>query len=205
MTSQVSLILRTWYHTSQLCIGTLLFSRFLVETWFISTMGHLAHETEGPWPLHFKHSHWWIGWSPSEFTPHYAWGTNGVSECKMGVKSTWIPTWHQVDHVFMVTWTMFRNHLLEVDLTQNHETMALWNLTIVDLLCFVMCEDPAWIEIHWNCIRLRARLHMSLHYTWGPVTTLHNFASVLGRPLDTSFGLSKFDDHSSWLVCEVAL
>jgi hypothetical protein len=26
-------------------------------------------------------------------------GTNGVCECKMDVKSTWIPTWHQMDHV----------------------------------------------------------------------------------------------------------
>jgi hypothetical protein len=33
------------------------------------------------------------------FTSHYAWGTNGVCECKMDVKSTWIPTWHQMDHV----------------------------------------------------------------------------------------------------------
>jgi hypothetical protein len=34
-----------------------------------------------------------------KFASHYAWGTNGVSECKMNVKSTWIPTWHQMDHV----------------------------------------------------------------------------------------------------------
>jgi hypothetical protein len=26
---------------------------------------------------------------------------------------------------FMVTWTIFKNHLLEVGLTQNRETMAL--------------------------------------------------------------------------------
>ena len=26
-------------------------------------------------------------------------GTNGVCECKMNVKSTWNPTWHQMDHV----------------------------------------------------------------------------------------------------------
>ena len=25
--------------------------------------------------------------------------TEYISECKMGVKSTWIPTWHQLDHV----------------------------------------------------------------------------------------------------------
>ena len=31
------------------------------------------------------------------FTLH--WGTNGVCEWRMDVKSTWIPTWHQMDHV----------------------------------------------------------------------------------------------------------
>ena len=34
---------------------------------------------------------------------------------------------------FMVTWTIFKNHLLEVGLTQNRETMALRTVTIVDL------------------------------------------------------------------------
>ena len=42
---------------------------------------------------------------------------------------------------FMVTWTIFKNHLLEVGLTQNHETMALQTLTTVDLFYFIMCED----------------------------------------------------------------
>ena len=35
--------------------------------------------------------------------------------------------------------------------------------------------------------------------------TLHDFGSVLGHALDTSFGLSQFHGHGSWLVCEVAL
>ena len=35
----------------------------------------------------------------------------------------------------------FQNHLLEVGLTQNQVTMPLQNLTIVDLLHFIMCED----------------------------------------------------------------
>ena len=48
-----------------------------------------------------------------------------------------------------------------------------------------MCEDLAWIGIHWNSSELRARSHMTSNYTWGPVTTLHNFGGVLGRPLDT--------------------
>jgi len=42
---------------------------------------------------------------------------------------------------FMMTWTIFRNHLLEVGLTQNRETMALRTLTTVDLFYFIMYED----------------------------------------------------------------
>ena len=54
------------------------------------------HETEGMWPLHFKHSHWWKRRSRSKFIAlHYACETNKVCECKMVVKPTWIPTWHQ--------------------------------------------------------------------------------------------------------------
>ena len=36
----------------------------------------------------------------------------------------------------------FKNHLLEVGLTQNRETMTLQTLTTVDLFYFNMCEDP---------------------------------------------------------------
>ena len=41
----------------------------------------------------------------------------------------------------MVTWTILKNHLLKVDLTQNWETMALQMFTTVDLFYFIMCED----------------------------------------------------------------
>ena len=41
----------------------------------------------------------------------------------------------------MVTWIIFKNHLLEVGLTQNWETMALRTLITVDLFYFIMCED----------------------------------------------------------------
>jgi hypothetical protein len=41
----------------------------------------------------------------------------------------------------MVTWIIFKNHLLEVGLTQNRETMTLWMLTTVDLFYFIMHED----------------------------------------------------------------
>ena len=42
----------------------------------------------------------------------------------------------------MVTWTIFKNHLLEVDLTQNQETMAVHMITIIGLFYSIMCEDP---------------------------------------------------------------
>ena len=40
----------------------------------------------------------------------------------MDVKFTWISTWHQMDHV---SWSLglFQDHLLEVDLAPNRETM----------------------------------------------------------------------------------
>jgi hypothetical protein len=43
---------------------------------------------------------------------------------------------------FMVTWIIFKNHLLEVGLPQNWETMALQILTTVDSFYVIMCEDP---------------------------------------------------------------
>jgi hypothetical protein len=39
----------------------------------------------------------------------------------------------------MVTWTIFINHLLEVGLSQNQETMPLQTLTTIDLFYFIMC------------------------------------------------------------------
>jgi hypothetical protein len=63
---------------------------------------------------------------------HFAWGTNGVCECKMDVKSTWIPTWH-IRIMLHGTWNSFKNRLLKVGLTQNRKTMALRTLTTVDL------------------------------------------------------------------------
>jgi hypothetical protein len=73
---------------------------------------------------------------------------------------------------FMVNWTIFKSHLVEVGLTQNRETTTLRNLTTIDLLHFIMCEDAAWIEIHESNIWLRAWSHMTSHYTWGPMMVI---------------------------------
>ena len=43
---------------------------------------------------------------------------------------------------FTVTWTIFKNHPLEVGLTQKREIMALQRLPTVDLLYPITCEDP---------------------------------------------------------------
>jgi hypothetical protein len=90
---------------------------------------------------------------------------------------------------FMATWIIFKNHLLEVDLTQNQETTALRTLITSDLLYFFMCKDPHEHKYHWNTIWLRARSHTASHYTRGTMTTLlHGFEGVrFWRPLDTFF------------------
>ena len=38
-------------------------------------------------------------------------------------------------------WLLGAIHLLKVSLTQNGEIMALWSLTTIDLLYFIMRED----------------------------------------------------------------
>ena len=51
----------------------------------------------------------------------------------------------------MVTWIIFKHHFLEVDLTQNQETMALQTLTTIDLIYFIMVEEwPYKLEwVNW--------------------------------------------------------
>ena len=47
---------------------------------------------------------------------------------------------------------------------------------------------------------VEGRSHMTPHYTWGSVTTLHEFGGVLGQPLDTFFWALKIS-WSRLLVC----
>ena len=43
---------------------------------------------------------------------------------------------------FMITWTVFKNHLLEVSLTQHQKTMALQTLATIDVFYCIMYENP---------------------------------------------------------------
>ena len=123
-----------------------------------------------PWSLWPLHTRDWMpvtltiqaliggnrGVGPSSLASHYAWGTNGVSECKTDVK------------VYMdsyMAWVIFKSHFLEVGLVQNWETMALLMLMSHNrwFILFYHVRGPAWIEIYWNSIWLRAQSHMVLH------------------------------------------
>ena len=71
-------------------------------------------------------------------------GPTEYVNARWDVKSTWIPTWRQLDHVswslgscFMLTWTIFKNRLLEVGPTQKMETMALRTPLIYSILSCV--------------------------------------------------------------------
>ena len=166
------------------CVGDIV-QRFTISI-EQSNSGHFTHETESPWPLHSKHFHWCKTWALSKFASHYAWETTIVHECKMDVKYSYKGSYMATNgSCFMVTWTIFRNHLLEVSLTQNRETMALPTLITVGLFYLYHVWGPAWKEVHWNSIWLRARSHTTSHYTWGSVTTLHGLGGVWGRHLDT--------------------
>ena len=117
--------------------------RDLGVKWVTCLQGHFTHETESLWLLHFKHSHSWKRQSRFKFASHCTWGTNGLCECMMDVKSTCMESYMASNGSYcMVTWTIFKTHLLEVCLTQNRETMALRTLKTVDLFYLTMCENP---------------------------------------------------------------
>jgi hypothetical protein len=139
-----------------------------------------------PWPLHFKHSSLverdeTKGPCPLQFKHSSLVGrAKSVQVCSTlrlrDQRSKWMQDGRKVymdtcmtsnGLCFMVTCTIYKNHLLEVGLTQNRETMVLRNPTTVDLLHFIFnkCEDPAWIELHWNSIWLRAWSHKTSQYT----------------------------------------
>ena len=91
------------------------------------------------------------------FTRH-AWGTNGVCGCNMINVKVYMDSYMASNgSCFMVTWIIFKNHLLEVGLTQNWETWhSECSQPLIDFIWFHHVWEPAWIEIHWNSIWLRA-------------------------------------------------
>ena len=144
----------------------------------------LCHNTKG----HFSHTRLWArdhytsstfiggkgGAGPSLLHTTLEGPTGYVCECKMGVK--FYMEFYMVSNgsCFVVTWIVFKNHLLEGGLTQNWVTMVLGTLTTVGLFYFFHVWGSAWIKCYWHRIWLRVQLHMSSLYTWESVTTLHD-------------------------------
>ena len=107
-----------------------------------------------------------------------------VCECKMDVKSR---------HGFLhgIQWTMSHGHLDSFRKPPpggrpntklwDHGTLSVRNIAFILLY---HARGPFWIENHRDTIWLRAWSHMTSHYPWGSVATLHDFGGGLG----TTFG-----------------
>ena len=111
-----------------------------------------------------------------------------------------------------IEWIMFHGYLdcsLKLSLGGKPDTKPIDHGTPNTHNCFFILFyhmwGPSWIEIRWNNICLRVPSHMTSYYTWGYVTTLHEFGGVLGWHLDTFFWALTIHGHGSWLVCEVAM
>ena len=131
--------------------------------------GHFTHKTESPWPLHFKHSHWWKRWCWSKFASHYAWGDQRSMWLQDGceVYLDWIPTWHRMDHVSWSLGFFLKPPLGGRPNTKpggDHGTSNTHNDWFILIYhAWGVWGLPAWIGIHWNSIWLRARSHMTSH------------------------------------------
>ena len=105
--------------------------------------GRFTHETESPSSIHFKHSHWWKRWRWFKFASHYnIWGTNKVYEGKMDIKSTWIPTWHQMDHVSLSLGLNPQKPPLGGGPNTKLGDLGIPNLRTTDLFYFIMYKKP---------------------------------------------------------------
>ena len=148
------------------------------------------------WPIHFKHSHWWKRRRLRD--QRSMWMHNG---CKVYVNSCVASN----GSCFMVTWIVFKNHLLDIGLITNlrdHDTPKTHNRWFI--IFYHAWEDPyeqKFIEIAFGWGPGRIWLHTTLEGPWPHDMILE----VCWDSLWTlSFGLSQFHGHGSWLVCEVA-
>ena len=88
---------------------------------------------------------------------------------------------------FMVTWTILKNNPLGSRPNTKPGDNGTPNTHSRWFILFYHMWGPAWIEVHWNSIWLKARSRMTSHYTRGSVTEVHDFGDVLRRPLHTFF------------------
>ena len=90
-----------------------------------------------------------------EFDINHSGGTNGVCECEMDMKVYMDSYMAAHGSCFLATWTIFKNHFLEVGLTRIWETTALRTFTTVDSFYYIMCEDLHEQHfIEWHLVEL---------------------------------------------------
>jgi len=108
----------------------------LVPLWATSHTRLRAHDQ------YTSSSHWWKGGAgPSSLHTILEGPTKYVNARWM--KKVYMDSYMALNgSCFMVNWTIFKNYLLEVGLTQNLKTMALRTVATVNLFYFIMCEDP---------------------------------------------------------------
>ena len=122
---------------------------------------------------------------------HYVWGTNGSKWIQDGCKVYMGSYMASNGSCFMATWIIFKK--IPLGCRSNIRLGWPWHSETSQPLVYYILS---WV---------RSPSHMTWHYTWGLVPTLHEFGSALGQLLDTSFGLSQFHGHNYWLACVVAL
>jgi hypothetical protein len=132
-------------------------------------------------------------------------GPRECYECKMDVRSTWIPTWHLVDYV---SWPLglFQNPPLggrpntKLEDHGNLNTQNRWFVPLYHMW------GPTWIKLHWNSIWLRAWSH----YDFTLHLRVHDQTTWFWRCVGMAFGHFLLGCHNLMvtalsLVCEVAL
>ena len=83
--------------------------------------------------------------SRSKFASHYTWGTNEVCEWKMDVTSTWLPTWHWMDHVSWSLGYFWKSPLRGRSNTKLGEH-GIRNAHNCGFILFYHVQGSAWIQ-----------------------------------------------------------
>jgi len=150
--------------------------------------------------------HSWKRRSQTKFASHYAWGTNAVCECKMDVKSTWIPTWHRMDHVSWLHGYMdyFQKPPLGGRLYTKLEDHSTPNTHNRWFILFYHVWGPTWMKIYWNSIWLRTQSHMTSHYVH---LRIHNHTTWFWRCVGTTFEHFLLGSHNIYVpklfICKI--
>jgi hypothetical protein len=103
---------------------------------------------------------------------------------------------------FMITWIIFKNHFWEVRLTQNRETMALRNLTTINLLyVYHVWEIPrVFIEISFGWGPRHMWLHTTLKGMWPHCMILKVSCNSLLTLLFDTKQLTSSNNVMVWLL-----